>query len=361
MNTRFRIDRRTLALGAVATLAVPRPAQARRMVMDSAGRKVELPERIGRIFAAGGPASVAVYALRPDALVGWPREIREEEKPYVLAAVRELPGVGMITGRGDTANVEMVLKTRPDVIVDFGSTRDTFVSLADSVQARTGIPQVLIDGRLEASAASLRLLGGMLGAPERGEALARYAEALLTRIDKIIASVPERERPGVYLARGPQGLETGLKGSINTEVIERAGGRNVADGGPQRRGIANVSPEQILLWNPDIVVTWDRNFFDRVTRRPEPFWQSVKAVAEKRVYLAPTAPFGWIDRPPSLNRLIGLAWLANIFHGARSPFDIVADTRAFYEIFYHVAPSDADLQTLIAWADGKPPGMPARR
>jgi iron complex transport system substrate-binding protein len=87
----------------------------------------------------------------------------------------------------------------------------------------------------------------------------------------------------------------------------------------------------------------------------------VKAVAEKRVFLAPTAPFGWIDRPPSLNRLIGLAWLANIFHGAKSPFDIVKDTRAFYKLFYHVDVSDTDLGTLIAWADGKPPGMPARR
>jgi iron complex transport system substrate-binding protein len=66
-------------------------------------------------------------------------------------------------------------------------------------------------------------------------------------------------------------------------------------------------------------------------------------------------------RPPSLNRLIGLAWLANIFHGPRLAFDIVNDTRAFYKLFYGVDVSDADLGTLIAWADGKPPGMAARR
>ena len=116
-----------------------------------------------------------------------------------------------------------------------------------------------------------------------------------------------------------------------------------------------------MLWNPDVIVTWDRNFFDRVTRRPDPVWQSVKAVVEKRVHLAPTAPFGWIDRPPSLNRLIGLGWLTNIFNGARFPFDITKDTRAFYKLFYGVDVGDADLGTLIAWADGKPPGMPPRR
>ena len=358
---RTLIDRRMFALAAASALVMSCPARSARHVTNSAGRRVELPDRIGRVFAAGGPAAVAVYALRPDSMVGWPREMREEEKRYVLPNVRDLPGVGLITGRGDTANVELLLRTKPDMIVDFGSTRDIYVSLADSVQSRTGIPYVLIDGRLQATAASLRLLGDMLGVPERGEMLARYTEDLLARLSAALDNVPETLRPRVYLARGPQGLETGLRGSINTEIIERAGGQNVADGGDQRRGIANVSREQVLLWNPDIVVTWDRNFFDDVTQRPDPIWQSVKAVAEKRVYLAPTAPFGWIDRPPSLNRLIGLAWLANIFHGPRFAFDIVEDTRAFYKLFYGVDVSDADLRTLIAWADGQPPGMPARR
>lgn len=346
-----------LALPIVAAL----PALAARTVVDSAGRTVTLPDRISKIFAAGGPAAVAVYVMRPDAMVGWPRAVREEEKPYVLPATRDLPEVGMLTGRGDTANVEVLLKTGADLVLDFGSVRPTFVSLADSTQARTGIPTALVDGRFEATAASLRLLGSMLGARERGEALARYTEALFERLDAALATIPDGDRPRVYLARGPEGLETGLKGSINTEILERAGGRNVADSGDARRGIVTVSPEQILLWNPDVIVTWDRTFFDRLKSRPDPIWQSVKAVAEGRVHLAPTAPFGWIDRPPSLNRLIGLAWLANLFHGARFPFDIRSETRAFYKLFYHVDVADADLETLIAWADGKAPPVPARR
>jgi iron complex transport system substrate-binding protein len=65
--------------------------------------------------------------------------------------------------------------------------------------------------------------------------------------------------------------------------------------------------------------------------------------------------------PPSVNRLIGLPWLANLFHGSRFSFDVRADTRSFYKLFYHVDVTDADLETLIAWADGKPPPIPARR
>lgn len=212
-------------------MVAPHPARAARDVVDSARRKVALPDRICRVFAAGGPAAVAVYALRPDAKVGGPPEVRDEEKPQALPAVHEMPGVGLITGRGDTANIELLLKTKPDLSVDFGSTRGTIVSLADSTQSRTGIPYVLIDGQFEATTASLRLLGRMLGVPERGEALARYTENLISQVRTALAAIPESSRPRVYLARGPDGVETGLKGSINSEIIERAGGRNVADGG----------------------------------------------------------------------------------------------------------------------------------
>lgn len=350
------LDRRQLVLAGASTLLAS-PARAAASIEDSARRTVRLPDRIARVFAAGGPASVAVYALRPDALVGWPRALRPEERPYVLPGARNLPEVGLITGRGDTANVELMLKSRPDLIVDFGSVRANYISLADSVQARTGVPYALIDGMFESTPGSLRLMGRMLGAAERGEALASYADALFQRIDATLAKVPEAARPRVYLARGPDGLETGLKGSINTEIIERAGGRNVADSQDQRRGIVNVSPEQLLVWNPEVIVTWDRNFFERVTTKPDPVWQSLKAVVNKRVHLAPTAPFGWIDRPPSLNRLIGLSWLANLFHGDAFSFDIATDTRVFYKLFYQVDIADKDLETLIAWADGKPPGL----
>ena len=354
------LDRRRLIAAASCATLASRRAHAQRTLVDSAGRHVALPDRITRIFAAGGPAAVAAYVMRPDALLGWPRELRDEEKPYVLPAVRDLPGLGLMTGRGDTVNVELLLKVRPDLVLDFGSTRATFVSLADSVQQRTGIPAALVDGRFDATVGSLRLLGTLLGVPERGDALARHAEDLFARVDAAVASIGQDRRPRVYLARGPDGLETGLRGSINTEIIERAGGRNVADAQDQRRGIAQVSPEQILLWNPDIVITWDRNFHARVMTGKDPVWQGVKAVRDGRVHLAPTAPFGWIDRPPAINRLIGLAWLASLFHGSRVQFDIAKDTRAFYKLFYHVDMSDAELDTLIAWADGKPPGMSKR-
>ena len=335
----------------LACMAMPLSAPAR-TVEDSAGRRVEIPEHIERVYAAGPPASILVYVLAPEKLAGWPRALRDHERPYIAEPYRDLPETGRLTGRGDSANLEVVLQTKPDLIVDFGSLRETYVSLANRVQEQIGIPYLLIDGRFENTPRALRLLGGILGVAERAEELADYVERLLSGIDRTLAEIPPEQRPRVYMARGPAGLETGLKGSINTEIIERAGGRNVADPGDAsiRRGLVQASIEQVIVADPDTIVTWDPNFFEGVWR--EPLWSGIEAVRRGRVYLSPTAPFGWIDRPPSINRIIGLRWLSGLFFPDRFDFDLREETRLFYRLFYHVELTEPELERLIEWAGG---------
>jgi len=200
-----------------------------RTVVDSANRMVEIPDEINRVFAAGAPASVVIYALKPQVMLGWTRELNDAEKRYVAAPYRSLQGTGRLTGRGGDANVERMLALKPDLIIDFGSVRDTYVDLANRIQEQTGIPYLLIDGKFDETANSLRLLGSVLGVPERGELLASNAEKTFAELESFLSSVPLSTRPRTYLARQPDGLQTGVKGSLSTEIIERAGGRNVAD------------------------------------------------------------------------------------------------------------------------------------
>ena len=328
-----------------------------RSITDSAGRQVEVPDRIERVFAAGPPASILLYMLAPEKMTGWPDAPRPEERPYIAAPYRDLPALGRLTGRGGTANLEVVLKAKPDLILDFGSVRGTYASLADNVQEQTKIPYVLIDGRFEATPAALRLLGDILGVSVRGQQLAKYVEDTFAEIDRALLEVPLEKRPRVYLARGPDGLETGVVGSINAEIIERAGGRNVADAAGQR-GLVRASLEQLIVADPEIILTWDRNFFEQV--RKDALWAGIRAVREQRVYLAPTAPFGWIDRPPSLNRVIGLKWLAGLFYPDKFSEDLREITRSFYRLFYHVDLGEPELDTLIAWSRGQAPSAPQR-
>ena len=344
------------AVLALLILLVGASAEAR-SITDSAGRQVEVPDRIERVFAAGPPASILLYMLAPEKMTGWPDAPRPEERPYIAAPYRDLPALGRLTGRGGTANLEVVLKAKPDLILDFGSVRGTYASLADNVQEQTKIPYVLIDGRFEATPAALRLLGDILGVSARGQQLAKYVEDTFAEIDRALLEVPLEKRPRVYLARGPDGLETGVVGSINSEIIERAGGRNVADAAGQR-GLVRASLEQLIVADPEIILTWDRNFFEQV--RKDALWAGIRAVREQRVYLAPTAPFGWIDRPPSLNRVIGLKWLAGLFYADKFSEDLREITRSFYRLFYHVDVGEPELDTLIAWSRGQAPSAPQR-
>lgn len=337
-------DRRALLTGVAAVLASPRLAHAA-TVRDGAGREVPVPGKVERIFPAGPPAAIQIYTLAPELLLGWPRANRPEEREFLLPGIGDRPEIGRITGRGNSANLEAVLQLKPDLIIDSGSTGRTYVELAERVQSQTGIPYALLDGRFAQIPASYRILGRLTGRSERAETLARWCEETMATISGRIAAIPAEQRPRVYYARGPRGLETGLGGSINVETLGFVGARNVA-ADQQGSGLAQVSLEQVLAWNPDVIVTIDLAFAESV--RSDPSWAGVRAVREGRVHLSPKLPFGWVDFPPSVNRMIGLWWLAKLLYPAQFPEDIRKLARDFHSLFYRVTPSEAQLDRVLA-------------
>jgi iron complex transport system substrate-binding protein len=341
----MKLHRRALITGLSATLAAGRSARAA-TITDSAGRSVPVPARVERVFPAGPPAAIMLYTAAPDLLLGWPRPNRADEREFLLPDVGSRPEVGRITGRGNTANLEVVLALKPDLILDIGSVNPTYVSLADRVQEQTGVPYALIDGRFDGVAAAYRIIGELTGRRDAGEALARAAEEIVSTITGRIAGIARDKRPRVYYARGPRGLETGLGGSINVETIELLA-QNVAGG--TRGGLTNVSIEQVLLWNPDVIITIDQDFAGSVGS--DRAWAPVAAVQARRVHLSPKLPFGWVDFPPSVNRLIGLWWLAKILYPDLFPEDLRPLTRDFYRRFYHVTTDDKQIDRVLAGRD----------
>jgi iron complex transport system substrate-binding protein len=209
-------------------------------------------------------------------MLGWTRAPSPEARSFLPARYAELPEIGRLTGRGNTVNLENVVRLVPDLVLDVGSTTATYVSLADQVQEQTHIPAVLIGGRLTGTAATLRTVGGLLGVSERAEALAQYAETILGEVYEAVAKIPMAERPSVYVARGPRGLESTVSGSIGSEVVDLVGGRNVVGKDTAPRSIVDVSPEQILAWQPEVILTVDRRFYAAV--RTDPVWREFKAV-----------------------------------------------------------------------------------
>ncbi len=339
----MKIDRRAFSGGVLAAMAAPHVTRAATLT-DSAGRTVTLPAKVERVFPAGPPAAITHYTLQPRTLLGWSRANRAEEIALLDPEVGARPELGRLTGRGNTTNLEVLLQLKPDVIIDIGSTNRTFAETADRVQSQTGIPYALLDGRFAAIPASYRLHGRLVGDEARGEELARFCDEVMRTCRSRIATVPDDKRPRVHYARGPRGLETGLGGSINVETIEFMGARNVA--GDTRGGLANVSLEQVLAWNPEVIITIDQDFAANVRR--DPSWAGVKAVRDGRVHLSPKMPFGWVDFPPSVNRVPGLLWLGKLLYPALFPEDLTVVTRDFYSRFYHRAPTDAQIAAVLA-------------
>jgi iron complex transport system substrate-binding protein len=335
----------TLALFACLPLASPASAKT---VMDSTGRQVTVPDKITRVFAAGPPAAALLYALAPQDMVGWVHAPDKAAQRFLLPATRDLPETGRLTGQGNGLKLDKLKAAKPDIIIDFGTVDDRYKALADRIQSQTGIPYLLIDGRLDKTAAALRLLGGILGVQQRGEVLARSAEAILADVDHVLAVVPQAKRPHVYLARGADGLETGIRGSITAEIIERAGAINVADASGGKGSLLKTSTDQVARWAPDTIITLDRGFQQKVLAVKS--WQPVPAIASGRVFLAPSQPFGFIDEPPSINRLIGLTWLMHIFYPSVATGDLRVQVREFYHQFYQVNLSDTDLRRLMTSA-----------
>ena len=336
---------RRILLGALAASPAAALAQpATRRVPDAAGRLAALPARIARVFPAGPPAAILVWSVAPDLLAGWTRRPDPAALAFLPPEAAALPEVGRLTGRGDTANAEAVLASRPDLILDYGSVGPTYVSLADRLQSQTGLPTLLLDGTLARIPATFRLLGGILDRREAAEARAVAAERLLAEASEAATLLRARGRPRVLYARGPRGLETGLAGSINTEIIEFAGAENVAGGDAGGRGLGQVSAEQVLVWDPDLIIATDRRF--AAAARTDPVWSGLRAVRAGRIVVAPTVPHGWVDFPPSVNRLLGLAWLP-VLLGARPAEGLAGRIADLHALLLHRRPDEAQLAPLL--------------
>lgn len=325
-------------------------AVASSTIAASFGR-LPAPARVQRVFAAGAPAGVLVAALAPEKLLGWPMQLSTPARQLLGPVPAALPHLGRLAGRGSTVSVETLLQLQPDLVLDAGTADATYLSGARRVSEQTGLPTVLVQGRLAEHAAQLREVGQLLGVAERGERLAVYADAALALAAQLRASVPLGERPRVYFGRSADGMETGLDGSINLEVLDFVAGRNVA-AATGKGSLTRVSMEQILDWDPQIIVTQEPEFARRALS--DPLWQSLTAVRSRRVYCAPVLPFGWLDGPPGVNRLIGVHWLAQLLYpthpAVRALEPLAVAVQRFYRLFYGAELSPQAVTALLGEA-----------
>jgi iron complex transport system substrate-binding protein len=322
------------------------PAMAREIV-DMAGRKVVIPDKVTRVFGSAPPLNVLLNAVAPEMMIGLSFKIDEPAKKFFTPRARELPVVGGVFGLGQQMSPETVLALQPDLALAWKS---PFVDQAkiEEAFARMGIPVVFISlDTLADWPRALRFTGRLLGHGAAAETEAAYVEKALAKLAATVGKLPENRRPRVYYAEGTDGLVTDCNRSFHTEAIELAGGYNVYRcQSRDHLGMEKVSIEQVLVFDPEIIIVQDRPAAAAI--RSDPRWQGVRAVRAGRIHLVPRWPHNWVDRPPSAVRALGAQWLAKLFHPDLYPFDVRRETRDFYRLFFGVVPSDSDIDELLS-------------
>lgn len=321
-----------------------------REITDMAGRKVTVPtaENIESVFSAGPVAAIFLYMVAPDKLLGWNYELNDVEKSIILDKYQDLPNFGM----GDAVNYEAVIAANPTIAINSGKINDAMVSDCDALSESLGIPVVAVDNELNNSAEAFRFMGELLGVEDHAEELAQYAEQVFTDINAL-SDIPEEKKVSVYFGNGEDSLETAPRGSQHAQILDVINAVNVADLELGDGSRVQISAEQLLAWDPDVIVVNGEPKADKSGNSAaedilsNPDYASLKAVQDQKVYGTPNAPFSWVDRPAGPNRLIGMRWFSALIYPEYIKCDINEEIHKFFDLFYHVDLSDEQLENVL--------------
>jgi len=327
----------------ILSMLLPAPCGAAEFV-DSAGRHVLLPARVDRVMPADMTAAVLIFVLAPGKLVGWSQPLSRAQKAYPPAKYARLPVVGTLSAADPATVAAAVSRRYPDLIIASGVVTPQAAALADRLQTQTHVPYIVLDGSIQRTPEMLRTIGFILGVGDHRLEVASYGYHAIQGLRGKLLIQSADNRPSVYYGLGSDGLTTGLAGSPVTAAIDQAGAVNVAAQLGQG-GLTRVSRNQVIAWNPDIVITQERSFYNALRR--DPGWRVLAAARDNRVFLAPALPFGWIDDPSGVNRMVGLYWLSDLFYPNVLEEDLPTNVRDFYQTYYGVQLTDRRLEALI--------------
>jgi iron complex transport system substrate-binding protein len=333
--------------------AAKQNAAKTRIVTDMAGRKVTLPATIHSVYTDRF-VSLVVFALDQKILCNATFSVTDQAKKYISPDYyRNKP----ITGSSE----EEIIKLHPDVIIYGNLGGSKTIDDANQTQQRLKIPVLVIDFRISKYEQVYTFLGNALGREANAKPILAFLEKNVAPITTGVKSIAPKA--SVYYAEGVDGMETEPSGSFHSQIIDLLEARNVARTSMgDVHGMSKVSMEQVLVWNPEIVLVWsglpggmagindegksDQSTFAHIMH--DPLWAKIKAVQNKKVYQIPSLPFGWFDRPPSSNCLPGVFWAAKILYPNTFGFNLNSVVKEYFGLFYHVSIADKDVEYIMS-------------
>ena len=320
-------------------------------ITDMIGRSVEIQASVNNIVATSPPMTTVLYMIAPDKLKAVNFQWTDDELKYVPSQYQNYPVVGGWYGTQD-GSYEEFIASEPDLIIEsIDEGGDGDMSTVKERQEKFGtIPVVAVRDttNVEKVGESILFMGEIVGAQDKAKQLNDFNNKYLDIVHERSSQLSDSDKRTVYYAQGDDGLQTNPSHSTHGQLIDLIGGVNVADSLNQGNTTTSVqvSMEQVISWNPDLIITNDAEFYAKVYSDSN--WGKLDAVKNKEVYLCPQSPFKWFDRPVGANMIIGVPWTAKVIYPDQyKDIDMVAATQEFYSNFYHIDLSNDDIKQML--------------
>lgn len=320
----------------------PAPSGATRTVVDMTGRSVELPAEVTRI-ATDFPALNATLLVvgAADRLVATSPGVG----PLYDTLVPTYKAVPQPFDSSLTkVNEEALIAAKPQVVLISAGGKamlPTFerLGIPAIVFASFQNPQQLKDG--------VKLVADVVGgaAPAKAKEFADYYDANIARVQAKTAGIAAAARPSAYYtAANP--TQTEGQNSIVEAWMDESGAQNMAaaNGVNTAPAFATVNLEDVLRWDPDVVIC--RDFPTRAEILGDPRWQRVTAVRDQKVFVNPTGVYVWSVR--SAESALQPLWAATTFHPELfADIDMAQEVKKFYSTFYSYDLSDEQVAAIL--------------
>ncbi|MBF4692504.1 ABC transporter substrate-binding protein [Fusibacter ferrireducens] len=311
---------------------------------DSVGREVEVPAQITKIAISGPLAQIAVFSLAPDKMIGIATPWSDVTESIMKPEYYNLPILGQLYGGKGELNLETLLASGAQVVIDVGEPKGSIVSDLDQLQEQTGIPFVHITANLDNMGNAYRLLGTLLDMKDEAEIRAVYCEETYLRTQTIANNV---EKANLLYCLGDKGQNVIAKGSYHAELIDLLSNNLAVVEKPVSKGTGNeVDMEQILNWNPDVILFASGSIYDTVGN--DPAWQDITAIKKGTYYEVPNGPYNWLGFPPSVQRYLGMLWMSQLLYPEEANYDLYREVANYFELFYHADLTESQYQELVS-------------
>lgn len=326
----------------------PEPQNTTTLFIDSTGRGVELLSVIEKIAITGPLSQVYILPLAGDMLVGVSNAYAEDAALYLPDYIFEKTEIGQLYGGKGEMDLEALLTTRPDVVIDIGEPKGSIAEDLDALTVQTGIPFVHIDATVATAPEAYRTLGKLLGREEKGEELAQWCENTYAMMEAMMEKVDaDGARRTLLYCLGDKGVNVIAEGSFHAETVNMMSRNLAVVEEVVSSGAGNeVDLEQILVWDPDVIIFAPDSCYDSIAGDAQ--WQSVSAVAAGNYYETPYGPYGWLSSPPAVQRYLGMLWLGELLYPEYTEYDLQEAITEYYRLFYGCELTDDMYQALVA-------------